>query len=181
MVDNAKFMEKYQVPKGSLNSLAKIVLENEKKEFEKLLAVDSFESEKALYDYIFQLKNFLNYPHDHIPDAENRVNEKLYYIQTQLGKDILDKGISIYERHKSVQPMAKAMGIGERCGMEQEIMNDPELAKQLDDMRYHPEKYKNLTGKYVPYLAVYCNMVEQEINERKREKATEEKKEEETI
>ena len=76
--------------------------------------------------------------------------------------------------------MATAMGIGERLGIEQEIVNDSELAKQLDDMRYYPEKYKNFTGKYVPYLAVYCTMVEQEINERKREKATEEKKEEET-
>ena len=104
----------------------------------------------------------------------------MYNIQTQIGKDILDKGISIYEMHKSVQPMAIAMGIGERLGIEQEIVNDSELAKQLDDMRYYPEKYKNFRGKYVPYLAVYCTMVEQEINERKREKATEEKKEEET-
>lgn len=72
--------------------------------------------------------------------------------------------------------MTTVMSIQEKLEIEQDIMHYPELAKQLDDVRYNPEHYRKLTGKPISYLAVYCNMVETEINDRRREEVTEEKR-----
>lgn len=172
-------IEKYKVPQESLTSGLDIIFEKEKNRFEKLLAVDSFKSEKDFYDYIFKLKLFLRSPHDYIPNVEQRVNEKLYYIQkSSSGKEIFDKGIDIYEQHEFFSSFYANMGYNERLKIEQDIITNPKLAEQLSDIRDNPEKYKNVTGSYVYYMAVYCYMVEREMYE--KEETTEEKKEEET-
>lgn len=150
-------LDKYKVPQDSVKSFVEIFMENEKKRFEKLLG-KPLKTKKDAYDNICELQLFISHPHDFIPDAENRVNEKLYYIQEIYGKEILDKGIMIYEQQKSLESFPNTMSLEERNKITQEIMNDPELAKQLNYMKYHPEEFKNLTGKYAIYLAVYFSM-----------------------
>ncbi len=162
-------MDQYKVSNTPICDLARKQLEDSKKRLEQLLA-KPLKSEKEVYDNIVQLKRFLSYPHDHIPDAENRINEKLYFIQQELGKDVLDKGIKMYELHEARQAMYTAISVNERVRIENEIVQHSALAEKLDEIRYNPEKYKNLTGKYAIYLIVYCNMVEREMDEREEEK-----------
>ncbi len=71
--------------------------------------------------------------------------------------------------------MCETMSLGARIRIEEEIIKDPALAAQLDEMRYHPEKYRDLTDKYSYYLAVYCKMVEGEMENREEERQKEEK------
>ena len=107
------------------------------------------------------MQTFLSYPHDYLPYAELKINEKLYNIQNILGPDILNKGIKIYENDKSLKEIYNTIPVEKRYKLEQEIINNPKLSQDLASLRYNPDKVKKLTGPIVDYLAVYAKMTEE--------------------
>ena len=134
-------------------------IEHEQKKLDQMLG-KKLKSEIDAYEYIIELQTFLSYPHDNLPNLENKVNEKLFYIQNTLGKDILNKGIQIYEVDKSLKEMYSTISIEDRVKLEQEILNNPNLSEQLTYLRYNPEDSKKQTGEIVNNQAVYSKMME---------------------
>lgn len=156
-------IKQYKVPSDTIKSPVEMALEQEEKRLEQMLRKE-LNSEKDAYDNIVELQTFLNYPHDNIPDVENRINEKLFYIQNILGKDVLDKGMQIYENDKALKEMYNTISIVDTVRLKEKILNNPILSKQLNDLRYNPEKSKKSTGRIVLYQAVFSKMIEEENN-----------------
>ena len=134
--------------------------EEEIKRFETILSRE-LNSEKDAYDNILEMEEFLSKPHDYIPDARNKANEKLYAIQNIMGKDILEKGIEIHELDKTFKEIYSVMSLEERLKKEQEIIKSPKLAEQLNYLRYNPRLSKKLEGEIIEYQAVYSKMMEE--------------------
>ena len=135
-------------------------MESEQKRLEQILGKE-LNSEKEAYENIIELQTFLDYPHDYLPDAENKVNEKLFYIQNILGTDILNKGLQIYKSDKTLKEIHNTISIEERVKIEQEILKNPKLSEQLNYLRYNPEESEKQTGNIVNYQAVYSKMMEE--------------------
>ena len=135
----------------------------EKKEIQKLEMILSKEikNEKEAYDNIVEMKEFCEYPHGYIPDAENKINEKLYNIQNILGKEILDKGIKIYEMYKFYKDMYNSIDFKKRNLIEMQIQDNPDLAERLNRLFYNPEISGKQKGEIVLYEAVYAKMMEE--------------------
>ena len=152
-------LEQYKVPNETLKTPLEMHIEHEQKKLDQMLG-KKLKSEIDAYEYIIELQTFLSYPHDNLPNLENKVNEKLFYIQNTLGKDIFNKGIQIYEVDKSLKEMYSTISIEDRVKLEQEILNNPNLSEQLTYLRYNPEDSKKQTGEIVNYQAVYSKMME---------------------
>lgn len=153
-------LEQYKVPKHSIKSPLEMHMESEQKRLEQILGKE-LNSEKEAYENIIELQTFLDYPHDYLPDAENKVNEKLFYIQNILGTDILNKGLQIYKSDKTLKEIHNTISIEERVKIEQEILKNPKLSEQLNYLRYNPEESEKQTGNIVNYQAVYSKMMEE--------------------
>ena len=159
MEQNKDILQQYKVSTNNVKGVLEITMEQEREKLDLLLGKE-INSKREAYDNIVELKAFLEKPHDYLPDAENKVNEKLYYIQTILGKDILDKGLKIYEYDKLYREAYSVMRLQDRIKLEQEILNNPKLPEQLADLRYNPEQLKNCNGTISKYLTVYSKMIE---------------------
>lgn len=159
-------LDQYKVPNDAIKSPLELYIESEQQQLDQLLGKELNSKEEA-YDNIVELQTFLSYPHDYLPYAENKINEKLYYIQTILGKDILDKGLEIFKFDQSAKQFYTTLPLENRTKIQQEIINNPKLAEQLAFLRYHPEKSKNINGKLADYLSVYCYMIENYKSENK--------------
>lgn len=153
-------LDQYKVPEDTIKSSVEILKEREQKRLDYILEKE-IKSETDAYENIVDLKSFLSYPHDYLPDAEQKVNEKLYSIQNILGKDILNKGIKIYENDKALKEMYSNIPVEERYKLEQEIINNPKLYNDLTYLRYNPEESKKQTGVVVDYQAAYSKMTEE--------------------
>lgn len=153
-------LDQYKVPEDTVKSPIKMHIEREQKRLDYILGKE-IKSETDAYENIVDLQTFLSYPHDYLPYAELKINEKLYNIQNILGPDILNKGIKIYENDKASKGFYSCMTFEERCKLEQEIINNPKLSQDLSSLRYNPDKVKKLTGPIVDYLAVYAKMTEE--------------------
>lgn len=155
-----EILEYLKVPEGTVKDYIEKLQEDEIKRFESMLSRE-LKSEKDAYDNIVEMEEFLSKPHDYILDARNKVNEKLYAIQNIMGKDVLEKGMEIYETDNALKEMNSTMSIEERLKIEQEIMNNPKLAEQLNSLRYDPKTSKIQKGEVVKYQAVYAKMMEE--------------------
>lgn len=153
-------LDQYKVPENTIKSSVEILKEREQKRLDYILEKE-IKSETDAYENIVDLKSFLSYPHDYLPDAEQKVNEKLYSIQNILGKDILNKGIKIYENDKALKEMYSNIPVEKRYKLEQEIINNPKLYNDLTYLRYNPEESKKQTGVVVDYQAAYSKMTEE--------------------
>lgn len=153
-------LDQYKVPEDTIKSSVEILKEREQKRLDYILEKE-IKSETDAYENIVDLKSFLSYPHDYLPDAEQKVNEKLYSIQNILGKDILNKGIKIYENDKALKEMYSNIPVEKRYKLEQEIINNPKLYNDLTYLRYNPEESKKQTGVVVDYQAAYSKMTEE--------------------
>ena len=153
-------LDQYKVPEDTIKSSVEILKEREQKRLDYILEKE-IKSETDAYENIVELKSFLSYPHDYLPDAEQKVNEKLYSIQNILGKDILNKGIKIYENDKALKEMYSNIPVEKRYKLEQEIINNPKLYNDLTYLRYNPEESKKQTGVVVDYQAAYSKMTEE--------------------
>ena len=152
-------LDQYKVPENTIKSPIEMHMEREQKRLDYILGKE-IKSETDAYENIVDLQSFLSYPHDYLPYAEQKVNEKLYNIQNILGHDILNKGIQIYEYDKSLKEMYSTIPVEKRCKLEQEIINNPKLSQDLAFLRYNPEESRKQTGGIVDYQAVYSKMTE---------------------
>lgn len=156
-------LDQYKVPENTIKSPIKIHIEREQKRLDYILGKE-IKSETDAYENIVDLQSFLSYPHDYLPYAEQKVNEKLYNIQNILGHDILNKGIQIYEYDKSLKEMYSTIPVEKRCKLEQEIINNPKLSQDLAFLRYNPEESRKQTGEVIACQAVYSKMTEEAKN-----------------
>ena len=150
-------LKQYTVPKDTIINYSVLL---EQKRLDQMLE-KQITNEIDAYENIVELQNFLSYPHDTIPDVENKINEKLFYIQETFGHDVLNKGIEIYKMDKDSNAIYSTLSLQERVNLRQEILNNPELSEQLNNLRYDPEKTKTLTGKIAILSAVYSNMIQE--------------------
>lgn len=156
-------LDQYKVPENTIKSPIEMHMEREQKRLDYILGKE-IKSETDAYENIVDLQSFLSYPHDYLPYAEQKVNEKLYNIQNILGHDILNKGIQIYEYDKSLKEMYSTIPVEKRCKLEQEIINNPKLSQDLAFLRYNPEESRKQTGEVVACQAVYSKMTEEAKN-----------------
>lgn len=156
-------LDQYKVPEDTIKSPIKMHIEREQKRLDYILGKE-IKSETDAYENIVDLQTFLSYPHDYLPYAELKINEKLYNIQNILGPDILNKGIKIYENDKSLKEMYSTIPVEKRCKLEQEIINNPKLSQDLAFLRYNPEESRKQTGEVVACQAVYSKMTEEAKN-----------------
>ena len=159
IVKPEKKLEQYKVPASTIKSPIEMEMECEEKRLEQLLNKE-LKSEKDAYENIVDLQTFLSYPHDYLPNAQSKINEKLAAIHNTLGADILNKGMQIYENDKLLKDIYSNISIEDRIKLEQEIMNDPSFSENLTYLRYNPEEAQKQTGKVVKYKAVYSKMIE---------------------
>ena len=157
-------LDQYRVPEDTIKSPIKMHIEREQKRLDYILGKE-IKSETDAYENIVDLQTFLSYPHDYLPYAELKINEKLYNIQNILGPDILNKGVKIYENDKSLKEMYSTIPVEKRCKLEQEIMNNPKLYQDLTFLRYNPEESRKQTGEVVACQAVYSKMAEEAKND----------------
>lgn len=156
-------LDQYKVPENTIKSPIKIHIEREQKRLDYILGKE-IKSETDAYENIVDLQTFLSYPHDYLPYAELKINEKLYNIQNILGPDILNKGIKIYENDKSLKEIYNTIPVEKRYKLEQEIINNPKLSQDLASLRYNPEESRKQTGEVVACQAVYSKMTEEAKN-----------------
>lgn len=156
-------LDQYKVPENTIKSPIKIHIEHEQKRLDYILGKE-IKSETDAYENIVDLQTFLSYPHDYLPYAELKINEKLYNIQNILGPDILNKGIKIYENDKSLKEIYNTIPVEKRYKLEQEIINNPKLSQDLASLRYNPEESRKQTGEVVACQAVYSKMTEEAKN-----------------
>lgn len=156
-VENHNSMKQYILPKDSVKNLAEIL---DRKELDYILGKET-SNEIDAYENIIDLKTFLSYPHDSVPDAKDKITEKLSHIQQTFGDDVFSKGMEIYKLDKSLSTMYKTISVHDRINFQKEIVDSPELAEQLSDLRYNPEKAKQLSGKSVILLSIYSNMIKE--------------------
>ncbi len=150
-------LKQYEIPKDTIKNPIEIL---KQRELEQILG-KSITSKIDAYENIIDLQTFLSYPHDIIPDAENKINEKLFYIQETFGYDVLNKGIQIYENDKFLRDITTTLSLQDKHSLKQEILNNPELSEQLNNLRYNPEKTKKQSGRIINLLAIYSNMVQE--------------------
>ena len=131
-------LDQYKVPENTIKSPIKIHIEREQKRLDYILGKE-IKSETDAYENIVDLQTFLSYPHNYLPYAELKINEKLYNIQNILGPDILNKGIKIYENDKSLKEIYNTIPVEKRYKLEQEIINNQKLSQDLAFLRYNPE------------------------------------------
>ena len=153
-------LDQYKVPENTIKSPIKIHIEREQKRLDYILGKE-IKSETDAYENIVDLQTFLSYPHDYLPYAELKINEKLYNIQNILGPDILNKGVKIYENDKSLKEIYNTIPVEKRYKLEQEIINNPKLSQDLASLRYNPEESRKQTGEVVACQAVYSKMTEE--------------------
>lgn len=151
-------LDKYKVNVDPINKYLDILADQERQKLEAMLDRE-LTSEEDAYENIVELQRFISYPHDDIPNAENKVNEKLFYIQEYLGQSILNKGISIYENEKFLEEIIKTISVEEILRRQQRILNNAKLMEQLSALRYDIPEKKGLTREIVLDLAVYSKMV----------------------
>lgn len=156
-------LDQYKVPEDTVKSPIEMHIEREQKRLDYILGKE-IKSETDAYENIVDLQTFLSYPHDYLPYAELKINEKLYNIQNILGPDILNKGIKIYENDKASKGFYSCMTFEERCKLEQEIINNPKLSQDLASLRYNPEESRKQTGEVIACQAVYSKMTEEAKN-----------------
>ena len=156
-------LDQYKVPENTIKSPIKIHIEREQKRLDYILGKE-IKSETDAYENIVDLQTFLSYPHDYLPYAELKINEKLYNIQNILGTDILNKGVKIYENDKSLKEIYNTIPVEKRYKLEQEIINNPKLSQDLASLRYNPEESRKQTGEVVACQAVYSKMTEEAKN-----------------
>ncbi len=156
-------LDQYKVPENTIKSPIKIHIEREQKRLDYILGKE-IKSETDAYENIVDLQTFLSYPHDYLPYAELKINEKLYNIQNILGPDILNKGVKIYENDKSLKEIYNTIPVEKRYKLEQEIINNPKLSQDLASLRYNPEESRKQTGEVVACQAVYSKMTEEAKN-----------------
>lgn len=159
-IKRSNTLKQYEIPKDTIKNPIEIL---KQKELEQILG-KSITSKIDAYENIIDLQTFLSYPHDIIPDAENKINEKLFYIQEALGHDVLNKGIQIYENDKFLRDITTTLSLQDKNSLRQEILNNPKLSEQLNNLRYNPEKTKKQSGKIINLLAIYSNMVQESKN-----------------
>ena len=156
-------LDQYKVPENTIKSPIKIHIEREQKRLDYILGKE-IKSETDAYENIVDLQTFLSYPHNYLPYAELKINEKLYNIQNILGPDILNKGVKIYENDKSLKEIYNTIPVEKRYKLEQEIINNPKLSQDLASLRYNPEESRKQTGEVVACQAVYSKMTEEAKN-----------------
>lgn len=154
------FKDDYKISEDTVKSPAEFALENDKKQLELMLSRELNSKEDA-YENIVEMERFLSYPHDNLPDAQQKIYEKYDAISRALGKDILDKGIEISNADKALHEMLVTMDVKTKEKIKNEIINNPDLANRLSYLRYHPEVSSKQKGAIVGYEAVYSNMVEE--------------------
>lgn len=159
-IKRSNTLKQYEIPKDTIKNPIEIL---KQKELEQILG-KSITSKIDAYENIIDLQTFLSYPHDIIPDAENKINEKLFYIQEVLGHDVLNKGIQIYENDKFLRDITTTLSLQDKNSLRQKILNNPKLSEQLNNLRYNPEKTKEQSGKIINLLAIYSNMVQESKN-----------------
>lgn len=159
-IKRSNTLKQYEIPKDTIKNPIEIL---KQKELEQILG-KSITSKIDAYENIIDLQTFLSYPHDIIPDAENKINEKLFYIQEALGHDVLNKGIQIYENDKFLRDITTTLSLQDKNSLRQKILNNPKLSEQLNNLRYNPEKTKEQSGKIINLLAIYSNMVQESKN-----------------
>lgn len=157
-------LDQYKVPEDTIKSPIKMHIEREQKRLDYILGKE-IKSETDAYENIVDLQTFLSYPHDYLPYAELKINEKLYNIQNILGPDILNKGVKIYENDKSLKEIYNTIPVEKRYKLEQEIINNPKLSQDLASLRYNPEESRKQTGEVVACQAVYSKMAEEAKND----------------
>ena len=171
IIETENKLEQYKVPANTIKSPIEMEMEREEKRLEQLLNKE-LKSEKDAYENIVDLQTFLSSPHDYLPNAQSKINEKLAAIHNTLGADILNKGMQIYENDKSLKEIYSNISIEDRIKLEREIMNDPSFSENLTYLRYNPEEAQKQTGKVVKYQAVYSKMMEKaKENEFKSDKS----------
>lgn len=133
-------------------------------------------SREDVYENIVEMKHFLSYPHGDVPEANNKINEKLEAIKNTFGQDILAKGLEISDVAKFQHESFVTMSLEERLKCEKEILENSEIAEQLSYLRYHPEISMKQSGPdaMIGHKAVYSNMIE-EMNSNEYHKINEEK------
>ena len=156
-------LDQYKVPEDTVKSPIKMHIEREQKRLDYILGKE-IKSETDAYENIVDLQTFLSYPHDYLPYAELKINEKLYNIQNILGPDILNKGVKIYENDKSLKEIYNTIPVEKRYKLEQEIINNPKLSQDLASLRYNPEESRKQTGEVIACQAVYSKMTEEAKN-----------------
>ena len=154
------FKDEYKVSDGTVKSPADIALEFDKNTLEKILSRELTSKEDA-YENIIEMERFLSSPHDNLPDVEQKIYAKYDAISRILGKDILDKGIEISNSNKALHEMLVTMDVKNKGKIEKEIINNPDLARRLSYLRYHPEISNKQKGTIVLYQAVYSDMVDE--------------------
>lgn len=154
--DNLNYLK---VPKEEMKTVGEILREQEIAKLDKMVGRE-LKSDKDAFENIIELQRYLSYPHDNIPDAADKVYEKLIAIQDIFGADILERGMEIYEEDEMLNKMNDSMMLQDRLRIEQEIVNNPKLAEKLNYLRYNPELIGKQRGKIFDYMAVYSKMTE---------------------
>lgn len=126
-------------------------------------------SKQDAYENIVEIQRFLSYPHDHIPNAADMASQKFEAISQNLGSDVLEKGMEIAQMDQSLIEMQVSISVQDRIRIRDEIINDQNLASDLNYLRYHPEEAKKQSGEIVWYQAVYAKMVEEIADRQNRE------------
>lgn len=139
------------------NTLEQITEKNERSL--DIMVGKELNSKEDAYENIVELQRFLSYPHDDIPNAADKANQKFQAIESILGRDILQKGMEIAEVDANLISMTETMAVQDRTKIESEIVKDPKLAEQLNYLRYNPQEAKKQTGEVVKYQAVYSKMI----------------------
>lgn len=154
------FKNDYKVSEDTVKSPVKFALENDKKQLELMLSRELNSKEDA-YENIIEMERFLSYPHDNLPDTEQKIYEKYDAIKKILGEDILNRGIEISNYDKTLHEMIVTMNVKTKGKIKNEIINNPNLANRLSYLRYHPEVSNKQKGAIVEYQAVYSDMVDE--------------------
>lgn len=129
-------------------------------------------SKEDAYENIVELQRFLSFPHDHIPNVADIVSKKFEAISQLLGSDILEKGMEIAQMDQNLIKKQETMLFHDREKMQNEIINNPDLANYLKHLRYNPEEAKKQQiGEIVGYQAVYAKMIEEVVDKQNREQS----------
>ena len=115
IVKPEKKLEQYKVPASTIKSPIEMEMEREEKRLEQLLNKE-LKSEKDVYENIVDLQIFLSYPHDYLPNAKSKINEKLikyieakikernkakenkdYLLADSIREELLDQGVELID------------------------------------------------------------------------------------
>lgn len=175
MVEEVRKNSTLDKEKNSNDIVIDLLTEYDKTALETMLNRE-LNSKEDVYENIVEMKHFLSHPHGDVPEANNKIKEKLEAIKNTFGQDILAKGLEISDVAKFQHESFVTMSLEERLKCEKEILENPEVAEQLSYLRYHPEISMKQSGpdSMLGHKAVYSNMIE-EMNSNEYHKINEEK------